>query len=276
VHRGKLSAFLALGLVLLAGCTRQRLVTPAADLSVTFLDVGQGDAALLRTPEGRTVLFDTGTSARTAEMLRRAGVRRIDLLVLSHSHADHFGGLAAIARSIPISETWYSGLNYKGRARRVLEKAASAQIVSAGAGKSFGNLKLSVLHPEANPVRPRSRQAEVNNNSVVVKAEYGDSRYLFPGDCELGCWEEMFKFHRSELRSSVLKAAHHGSENGTNSGVLINVRPSAFVISAGRDNEYGHPHPIVLRLVEKLGAQVFRTDLQGSIRCAGVRCGVAE
>lgn len=90
------------------------------------------------------------------------------------------------------------------------------------------------------------------------------------------CWEDLFKYHRSELRADVLKASHHGSETGTSSGVLGNVRPKTFVISCGRGNEFGHPHEIVLKLVEALGARIFRTDGQGTIRCLGTACAGAR
>jgi beta-lactamase superfamily II metal-dependent hydrolase len=143
--------------------------------------------------------------------------------------------------------------------------------VTAGKTRQLGRLTLTVLHPETG-VRPRGGETDVNNGSVVVKAVYGESRYLFPGDCELGCWEEMFKLHRPELRADVLKAAHHGSSNGTSSGVLVNVRPRTVIISCGVGNRYGHPHGIVLKLVEKLRAALFRTDEQGTIRCAGTDC----
>jgi len=232
---------------------------------VTFFDVGQADAALLRTPEGNTVLIDTGKGRETAALLRRERVRRIDLLVVTHPHSDHAGGLAAVLAGFPVGETWYAG-RFRGRARELL-RGAGAQAVAAGVRKQLGRLSLAVLHPE-----PGETPDEVNNGSVVLKASYRDHHYLFPGDCELGCWESLFRRRRPELRAQVLKAAHHGSSNGTNSGVLINVRPQTFVISCGRDNRYGHPSAIVLKLVAKLRAQVLRTDEQGTIRCAGVEC----
>jgi competence protein ComEC len=86
------------------------------------------------------------------------------------------------------------------------------------------------------------------------------------------CWEDLFTYHRDELRADVLKAAHHGSETGTSSGVLVNVRPKTFIISCGRGNEFGHPREIVLKLVEQLGAKILRTDEQGTIRCVGIAC----
>ncbi|MFB3828796.1 MAG: ComEC/Rec2 family competence protein [Bryobacteraceae bacterium] len=250
----------------LVSCTRRAPVAPVGTgVRVTFFDVGQGDAALVRTPEGNAVLIDTGKGPDTAGLLAAEGVSRLDLLIVSHPHADHEGGLEAVLRAFPVSEVWYAG-RFRGRARKLLE-THGARPVAAGAGKQLGRLALTVLHPQPGVVLDG-----VNNNSLVVKAAYNGHRYLFPGDCELGCWEQLFKRRRPELRSDVLKAAHHGSGNGTNSGVLGNVRPSTVVISCGRDNNYGHPHPLVLKLIGRLGAKLFRTDQQGAIRCAGVEC----
>jgi beta-lactamase superfamily II metal-dependent hydrolase len=170
-----------------------------------------------------------------------------------------------------VDEIWYAG-NYRGRAAAALRGVRRAEAVAAGKAMQLGRLSLTVLHPEPGRRAARGGESEVNNGSVVVKAAYGESRYLFPGDCELGCWEEMFKLHRSELRADVLKAAHHGSSNGTTSGVLINVRPRTVVISCGAGNRYGHPHSIVTRLVEKLRATLWRTDVHGAIHCAGAVC----
>jgi competence protein ComEC len=254
--------------VLLAACARKP--QPPQDLSVTFFDVGQADAALIRTPENQTIVVDTGHNGRTAELLRGEGIQDIDLLVLSHAHADHTGGLAAILDAFPVHEIWYSGLDYKSQFRSLLERAERFGAITAGAEKRLGKLTLSVLHPESLPLR--ARDSTVNNHSLVLRVAYPTAQYLFPGDCEMECWEEMFKYHRSELRANVLKAAHHGSENGTTSGVLGNVRPQTFVISCGAGNEFGHPEEIVLKMVQRLGAQIFRTDQQGTIRCLGTVC----
>jgi len=226
--------------LVLGSCNREIHVGPQssqAGLRTTFFDVGQADAALLKTPEA-TVVIDTGHNGQTAQLLRQEGVTHIDLLILSHAHADHIGGLAAIAKRFPIAELWYAG-RYRGRAGAIVRTIPGAVPVTAGKVKTLGRLTLEVLHPEAEDGPERNAPTDVNDGSVVVKAIYGESRFLYPGDCELGCWEQVFRAHRSELRADVLKAAHHGSSNGTSSGVLINVRPQEVIISCGRNNEYG-------------------------------------
>lgn len=233
-------------------------------MAVTFFDVGQGDAALLRTAEGAAVLFDTGPNARIVQLLRREGVSRIDLLVVSHPHSDHTGGLAAVLKSFPVAQTWHAG-GFRGGAGRALGLAHAVRQVDSRTVLRIGGLSLAVLHP------PAGAAPAGNDGSLVVKAVYGGSRYLFPGDCEGGCWERIFR-SGADLRADVLKAAHHGSWDGASSGVLGRVRPRVVVISCGRENRYGHPHPVVLKLLGKIGAAVFRTDRQGAIRCAGVEC----
>lgn len=269
--RTRVFLFAAL-LIVCSSCRNRQATSGAPDgLRVAFFDVGQGDAALLQTPEGTTIVFDTGHNGEIVPLLHAEGVSRIDLLVLSHSHADHTGGLASILRTFSVSEIWYAG-PFRGRVQKILANTGITETVAAGKTRTIGRLSLFVLHPEPNSDKGDGGESEVNNRSLVVKAEYGGSRYMFPGDCELGCWQEIFNLHRSELHADVLKAAHHGSWNGTNSGVLGNVHPSTVVISCGRENPYGHPHEIVLRLIQKLGATLFRTDQQGTIHCAGVSC----
>jgi competence protein ComEC len=261
-----------LALASLSAC-RRTVEAPGAGqpgLRTTFFDVGQGDAALLQA-DGAAVLIDTGPGGAIARLLRSQGVKRIDLLILSHPHLDHAGGVGALLDAVPVAEIWHSG-ELRGKLRTFAGANAKAEAVAAGRKRSFGRLSLAVLHPQPDAATGQAGGAAVNNESLVVQAIHEDRRLLFPGDCELGCWEQLFRLHRSELRSDILKAAHHGSWNGTNSGVLINVRPSTVIVSCGRDNEYGHPHRTVLSMISKLGAKVLRTDESGTIRCEGIEC----
>ena len=266
-------ASVAVTLVLLCCSCGQKPQTPFrsdAGLSATFFDVGQGDAALL-TAGGATVLIDTGHNGAIVPLLHNEGVTHIDLLIISHPHMDHVGGLIAVLRNVPVDKIWYAG-SYHGTIGKLLETAANAERVSSGKTKTLGCLSLLVLHPEPGVTDTSGDEEAVNNGSVVVKAVCGESRYLFPGDCESGCWEELFKLHRADLRSDILKVAHHGSWNGTNSGVLGNVRPSSVIISCGRQNHYGHPNQIVLTMIQKLHVKMFRTDEQGPIHCKETTC----
>jgi competence protein ComEC len=266
-------AIILAAVLLVCSCGRKHQVpdTLPKGPRVTFFDVGQGDAALLQTPEGATIVIDTGHNGEIVPLLRAEGVSRIDLLILSHSHSDHTGGVASILRALPVADIWYAG-PFHGRLQQLLAATAVSETVAAGKAKTFGPLSLLVLHPEPNSDDGRSGETEVNNRSLVIKVEYEGNRYLFPGDCELGCWQDLFNLHRSELRADILKAAHHGSWNGTNSGVLGNVHPSTIIISCGLGNRYGHPHEIVLKMIRKLSAILFRTDEQGTIYCVGTHC----
>lgn len=268
----KARTLIAVTLVFLCGCAQkpQAPLQSRAGPGVVFFDVGQGDAALLKTGEA-TVLIDTGRNGEIVSLLHEEGVTRIDVLILSHPHMDHVGGLSAVMKNVPVDQIWYAGA-YHGRIAKLLDTAANAERVSSGKTKTIGRLSLLVLHPESGVTDTSGGDVAANNGSVVVRAVYGESRYLFPGDCELGCWEELFKLHRSDLRADVLKVAHHGSWNGTNSGVLGNVRPGTVIISCGRQNQYGHPHQIVLTMIQKLRAKMFRTDEQGSIHCKETTC----
>lgn len=252
--------------LLVSGCVRQP-AEPAA-LRVHFLDVGQADCALLQTPDGRNVVIDAGSNGRVARLLKARGVWIINLLILTHPHDDHIGGVPALARSFLVENVWHSGLDQKESTRRLLGKLPS-QMVRAGARTNISGLELTVLHPSL----PSTSGDTENNNSLVVRATYNGTSYLFTGDCELECWDAMFRMNREALRADVLKAAHHGARDGTNAGVFINVRPKAFVISCGRNNRYNHPDPMVLRLVEKYGrASLFRTDEMGPISCLASDC----
>ena len=242
-----------------------------ARLTIEFLDVGQGDAALIRTPEGKTALIDAGPSPeRAAQLLEERGVTRLDLAVVSHHHADHYGGMRAVVerfrpRAFLDAPAPHSSRAYAALLRAVRDSGATAIEPTPGAPRQvkLGPVLLTLL-PQP-PVDAR----EENNNSIGIRVDYGDFAALLTGDSEVperAYWRE----HCPDLLAhvNVLKLAHHGSRNGTDAAWLKLARPELAVASLGAGNEYGHPHPETLRRLAAAGVPLDRTDRQGTITVA--------
>jgi competence protein ComEC len=239
----------------------------AGKLVVRFLDVGQGDSQLIHLPDGETILIDSGDNGKpTVELLKKYGVNNLDLIVASHPHADHIGEMKEVMRAFKVKEYWDSGLPYttKTFTDTLLEiKAQGIKFVAPKQGltRQFGQVLLEVLHPGSNYA-----DDNVNNNSIVVRLTYGNKRFLFTGDAEIASWKNMIASERDKLRADVLKSAHHGSSNGTTKEILDAVNPSIYTISCSVGNDYHHPHPKVVDLLERSrNIQVYRTDLGGTI-----------
>jgi competence protein ComEC len=237
-------------------------------LVVHFLDVGQGDSELLDLPDGETVLIDSGDrGAPTVDLLRKYGVKQIDLVVATHPHSDHIGEMRDVMRAFKVLEFWDSGFNHPTKTYADMLQAIKDQGIrfatpKRGDMRKFGAVLLEVLNPSE-----QFADENPNNASVVVRLTFGSKRFLFAGDAETPAWGQMLASEKEELRSDLLKAAHHGSSNGTTREVLDAVRPSIVTISCAAGNDYHHPHPKVMRLLEDLGDQIklYRTDLEGTI-----------
>lgn len=237
-------------------------------LKVHFIDVGQGDCELIQCPDGSTILIDGGriwVYPFLVEYLRGAGVDKIDLLVVSHPHGDHYGGLIKILKIFPVTTLLVSGKeDTTEHYERYLETVRSLKeiqfkVARAGDTYSFGDVKLLILHPS-------SRLLDSPNNcSIIAKLVYGEDSYLFTGDAEAEAERETVSRAGSRLKSTVMKVAHHGSKTSTNPDFLSRVSPRAAVIPVGANNRYGHPTPQVLRRLEMRRITVYRTDLQGTI-----------
>ncbi len=247
------------------------LAADGGRLTVSVLDVGQGDAILVRTPGGQTILVDGGPSGRalTAALGRElpAGLRRIELVVLTHPQDDHVTGLvevleryevgAVLTSSLPGTsaafESWQQAL--ARRSVRVHEAAAGEWLV-LGEG-----VRLQVLGPPA-PLLSGTAD-DVNNASIVLRLVYRDVSFLLTGDVAAEGEAALLRAG-GELRSTVLKVAHHGSDGSTTDAFLRAARPRVAAISAGATNSFGHPSPTTqLRLA---GVPFYRTDVNGRIR----------
>ena len=234
----------------------------AQTLELRFFDVGQGDAALIVTPEGKRVLLDAGPGASpVVPYLRSHHYDTLDLIVASHNHTDHIGGMAAAIAATVVRAYLDNGIphttaTYQSTLQAVA--ASGAQYLYATTRTvTVGSASLRVLPPP-------SRQVDQNNGSVGILLEYGEFRALLTGDseqAELGYWLQ----HESVPRVTVVKVGHHGSRNGTTAAWVQATRPQVAVISVGAGNWYGHPAPQVVEQWQSAGARVYRTDRDGAV-----------
>jgi competence protein ComEC len=240
---------------------------PPSALTVTFLDVGQGDSAVVRTPDGATVLIDSGPDEQqVARELARLGVRRIDLAVASHAHADHVSGFPAIFSRFPVALLIEPGCPHDApQYRRMLESARSEGIVvrhpRGGERLEVGSLAIEVLGPEV------CSDEEPNDNSLVlllhpIGSSHPSSSILFSGDAEEPAQRDLLA-DGDPVAAVVLKVPHQGGATSIEE-FFDAVGADVAVVSVG-PNEYGHPVPWVLSTLRRSGALVLRTDESGDV-----------
>lgn len=246
--------------------------TPAAEddsegLRITMIDVGQGDAVLLESPEGQTVLYDGGPArGNVLDQLRGLEVESIDLVIASHPHEDHIGGLRFVIEAYEPELVIDSGMPHTTRAyERYLDaiEAAGSQLLDNPERQpiEFGPATLELVPP------PQNDDLGLNDNSVGFILTYGDFQASFYGDAEHDQFEWLLE-HHSDLFPDVQvhKASHHASRNGDVREVVEQLRPDVVIAGIGQDNRYGHPHDEALLLYEAVGADFYSTDRHGSIQ----------
>ena len=235
-------------------------------LTIRFLDVGQGDAVLITSPEGKSVLYDGGRSEpRLQTLLRQYEVQTLDLVAASHADADHITGLipaVTLYRPRFFLNNGVAGTTQTWRKLVTAAQQAGTQgLVARDQTINLGSVKLTVLSPPAG--LPRTEQ---NLNSVGLLVQYGAFRALMTGDSETpetAGW--LKKYPVSTLGPmDVYKSIHHGAANGDNAAWLAAVRPRNVVVSVGPNN-YGHPTPTALNLYKSVGAAIWRTDQMGTV-----------
>jgi competence protein ComEC len=247
-----------------------------APLHIVMLDVGQGDATFVRFPSGRTLLVDTGGlggAARfdvgervVAPVLWHAGVRRLDILAVTHGDADHAGGAGAVLEMFRPRELWEGVPVPRDGALTGLAATADAQgvawrTVQSGDLLRDGPVTVRAWHP---PPPEWERQRVRNDDSLVLEIRYGAVSVVLPGDIGALVEEGLVKaMPAAPIR--ILKAPHHGSATSSAMRFLAALRPQVAVISCGRGNRFGHPSPAVLERYRQVGALIYRTDQQGAI-----------
>ena len=252
-------------------------------LKVYFIDVGQGDSEYIELPDGENVLIDGGPANMNggpadtshpasdpplAHFLRQKGIAKIDHVLLTHPHADHYVGLKYVFTKLPVGNFYDTRKDNPGAgAVRDLAAKVPGIKVSYPAPGDYLDWGPGVQAKVFNSCPDAAAAAAIspNNCSIVVKLTYQDSSFLFTGDMEAAVEAQIVPKYGEELRSDVLKVGHHGSAGASSDLFLNAVKPRLAFIEVGQNNQYGHPRPPTLARLQAAGATVYRTDLQGTL-----------
>jgi competence protein ComEC len=250
------------------------------NLKIAFLDVGQGDCAVIKTPEGKTILIDAGGQNfnynagenTIAPYLKRNDIEKIDLLVYTHLHMDHIGGLKYILENFQVDNILESGQKYNSTYVNsidsiILAKKIQRSVLRFGDVIKSDEFRLYCLFPSEEFARNSYdySNSNLNNGSVVLKFKYKDTEVLFTGDAEKESENFLSNNYGDFLSCDILKAGHHGSITSTTIPLVLKVNPKIALISCGLYNIYNHPSDIVLKRLKRLGTEVYRTDLDGAL-----------
>ena len=238
---------------------------PSSRLSIRFIDVGQGDAALVSTPEGAHVLVDGGPDPdRVVTRLEALGVKRLDVVVATHPHADHIVGLPAVLARIPVGLVLEPGCPDSSSIQADLDAAIADEHVPVRyprVGQTFavGDVRLDVLSPDRCWIDTNS---DPNNDSLVILLSYREDTVLFGGEPEQPAQQELLDEHEP-VRAEVLKVPHHGAATSLPE-FFDAVDAQVAVVSVG-PNSYGHPVPSTLHAIAAAGSRIWRTDQHGDV-----------
>ncbi len=240
----------------------------AGTMQVHMLDVGQGDAILLQTPAGKNLLIDAGKKgAKVYEQLGTLGVRELELVVTSHAHTDHMGGMEDVVRRLPVALYLDSGLphttdSYASLMRALEERDVPHRRAEWGEVIELDDgITVKVLWPGNSYLR--GTRSDLNSNSVVLQVDHGEDCFLFMGDAESPTEVEVSR--GGVPQCDVLKVAHHGSDHSSSAAFLRQVDPDIALISSGEDNRYGHPGELTLEALQRQKVAIYRTDFWGQI-----------
>ena len=272
-YKKAFAVFAAIMLFVIAGCSGGltnsggAVQKPEGSLAVTYVDVGQGDCELIQTPGGKVMLIDAGEASEADKVdaaLQERGIDHIDVLVGTHPHTDHIGGLRHIIENYSVGEMYMPNSASSTKTFEKLLDAIDSANIPLHEAKSGVSISLG-SDVTCDVLGPIEQYSDLNDTSAVIMLSFGDTRFLFTGDAEKTAESDLLSKYGRNLSCDVLKVGHHGSSTSTSAEFLQAVNPSSAVISCAEGNDYGHPHAETLKKLKDSGISVYRTDISGSI-----------
>ncbi len=257
---------------------QQRKLTQKQEMTVAFLDIGQGDATFITFPNGQQMLVDCAIDARILEALGRVVPFHdftIDYLVVTHPDLDHYGGCVDVMKRFDVAHTIFNGyqketVDYFDVFQDTIQHEGAYHEITEEESLDIASTTVHFLYPDhsirQDPRIPGSKtETESNNTSIVIKLSYGEQDVLLTGDTEEPLEKYLVEKHGESVHVEVLKVGHHGSDSSSSREFLQAVSPQHVTISVGAENRYGHPSNRVLKRLQRIGAHVWRTDQVGDI-----------
>jgi len=257
----------------------QFIVFNDGKLHITVCDVGQGDAVIIRTPDGRTVLFDGGPDKKVLGCLNRAmpfWQRQVDLMILSHPHADHLNGLIDVLKRYQVRQFASEELANSSESFKALEAAVKKEGIHWQTLVNSDNIKIShevnliVVGPTQKYIHETSPDGTISSGefaSLELLLTYGEFRMLLTGDSQFQQMAQAISLYPQMLQNiTILQQPHHGSRSGITPEILHELSPEVVTISVGEKNSYGHPAPSILTMLQAAQIKIYRTDKSGDLR----------
>lgn len=248
-------------------------------IDVTYLDIGQGDATFIEWPDRTQMLVDCAKDARVLEALGRVMPfydKHIDYLLVTHPDLDHYGGCIDVLKRFDIEHIVYTGVQKEDDTwaffwKKIQEEGSEYTEIDKEQQWSIGSSTLAFLYPDHDASEDANilglkKKAGSNNSSIVFTLSHGEMDLLFMGDAEAELEEYLLQKHKEKLDVDVLKVSHHGSAGSSIPKFVSSTSPDISVISAGKENRYGHPSRRVIKRLERASSTIWRTDLHGDVR----------
>ena len=236
-------------------------------VEISYLDVGQGDAAYIKVND-MDILIDAGPKSDVDKLIKQLEEKNIDdfeIIVATHPHEDHIGGMTKVLQSYKVENFYmpkveHSTKTFENMIKEVEKQGLKVKVLKEGVNIDIGEgALLETFSPN------QEEYNNLNNYSPIMKLTFGNNSFLFTGDAEKDVEEEVLKTYKDKLDSDVIKFGHHGSSTSSSQSFIEAVSPDYGIISCGVDNSYGHPHREILKLIQDMNIEAYRTDIQGQI-----------